>query len=303
MLGVLVFVCVGSILFTCSTQLELPLKKIEITAPIPITPSSSFGSFQDAISITADNLGNIFVLDNAGPSIFKYSIDGDSVRSLSSSSANEFGFDSPQDIDASLGNFIAVADYGNNRIQFYNRDLIRQFTFDGARSVAREEQFGLPLAVSMSSTGICYLIDGEGKRVIKLSPQTEQVVPVGSIRLKAYITDPTSLAIGPDDNAVILNRDGVLVAIDLLGEAVAVAALPRSSERELEKRKVARIENDILVVNAIPGVLSRLSRDLLAVIISYHISGADLDIRDVAYSRGKLYVLTQQKVLVCSISK
>lgn len=301
-LGVLVFVCVGSIFVSCSTHLERSLKKIEVGTPTSLTPLATFGGFQDAKAITADGLGNIFVLDNTGPSVIKYNTNGDSLMSLTGRSSNEFGFDTPQDIDGSLGNFLAIADYGNNRIQFYNRDLIWQFSFEGIRGVTRDRLFAFPLAVSMSATGVCYLIDGEGKRTVKLAPQTSQVIPVGSLRTSAFVTDPVSLVLDGRDNTVVLNRDGLLVIINPVGEVVAAAELPQVLDKENLKRKVSRVESDILIVNATPGVIVRTSFSDLTVISSYDISGADLDIRDVAYYRGKLYVLTQQKVLVCSIS-
>lgn len=301
-LGVLVFVCVGSALFSCSSHLERSLKKVELGTPSTLTPSTTFGNFQDAKAITADGLGNIFVLDNTGPSIIKYNTNGDSLMSLTGRSSNEFGFDTPQDIDGALGNFLAVADYGNNRIQFYNRDLVWQFGFEGIRGVTRDRLFAFPLAVSMSATGICYLIDGEGKRTVKLAPQTSQVMPVGSLRTSAFVTDPVSLVLDGRDNTAVLNRDGLLALINTVGEVVAAAELPEVSDKDNAKRKVSRVESDILVVNATPGVIVRISFSDLTVTSSYHISGADLDIRDVAYYRGKLYVLTQQKVLVCSIS-
>lgn len=301
-LGVLVFVCVGSVLSSCSSGLERSLKKVEVGIPATLTASATFGNFQDAKAITADGLGNIFVLDNTGPSIIKYNTDGDSLMTLTGRSSNEFGFDTPQDIDGSLGNFLAVADYGNNRIQFYNRDLIWQFGFEGIRGVTRDRLFAFPLAVSMSATGVCYLIDGEGKRTVKLAPQTSQVIPVGSLRTSVFITDPVSLVLDGRDNTAILDRDGLVVVINPVGEVIGATELPEVSDKENVKRKISRVEDDILVVNATPGVIARISFNDLAAISSYHISGADLDIRDVAYYRGKLYVLTQQKVLVCSIS-
>lgn len=302
-LGVLVFVCVGSVLLSCSSHLERSLKKVEVGTPETLTPSAAFGNFQDAKAITTDGLGNIFVLDNTGPSIIKYSTGGDSLMSLTGRSSNEFGFDTPQDIDGSLGNFLAVADYGNNRIQFYNRDLIWQFGFEGIRGVTRDRLFAFPLAVSMSATGVCYLIDGEGKRTVKLAPQTSQVLPVGSLRTSAFVTDPVSLVLDGRDNTAVLNRDGLLTVINPVGEVIAATELPEVSDKDNAKRKISRVENDILVVGATPGVIVRTSFSDLTVTSSYHISGADLDIRDVAYYRGKLYVLTQQKVLVCSISQ
>lgn len=302
-LGVLVFVCVGSFLLSCYSHLERSLKKVEVGTPTTLTPSVAFGNFQDAKAITADGLGNIFVLDNTGPSVIKFNTNGDSLMSLTGRSSNEFGFDTPQDIDGSLGNFLAVADYGNNRIQFYNRDLIWQFSFEGIRGVTRDRLFAFPLAVSMSATGVCYLIDGEGKRTVKLAPQTSQVMPVGSLRTSAFVTDPVSLVLDGRDNTAVLNRDGLLVTINPVGEVVAAAELPEASDKDNAKRKLSRLENDILVVNATPGVIVRISFNDLTVISSYHISGADLDIRDVAYYGSKLYVLTQQKILVCSISQ
>lgn len=302
-LGVLVFVCAGSVFLSCSSHLERSLKKVEVGTPSALISSATFGNFQDAKAITTDGLGNIFVLDNTGPSIIKYNTDGDSLMSLTGRSSNEFGFDTPQDIDGSLGNFLAVADYGNNRIQFYNRDLIWQFGFEGIRGVTRDRLFAFPLAVSMSATGVCYLIDGEGKRTVKLAPQTSQVIPVGSLRTSAFVTDPVSLVLDGRDNTAVLNRDGLLTTINPVGEVIAATELPEVSDKDNAKRKVTRVESDILVVNATPGVIVRMSFNDLSVITSYDISGADLDIRDVAYYRGKLYVLTQQKVLVCSISQ
>jgi hypothetical protein len=111
-----------------------------------------------------------------------------------------------------------------------------------------------------------------------------------------------SLVLDGSDNTAMLNRDGLLVVINPVGEIVAATELPEVSDKDNAKRKLSRVEDDILVVNATPGVIARISFIDLTATSSFHISGADLDIRDVAYYRGKLYVLTQQKVLVCSIS-
>jgi hypothetical protein len=301
-LGVLVLLCVGSVLLSCSSHLERSLKKVTIDSVRTLIPEASFGNFEDAKAITSDGLGNIYVLDADGPSVFKFTASGDSVRSLVGRSSNEFGFDTPQDIDGSLGNFIAIADYGNNRIQFYNRDLVWQFSFEGIRGVTRERVFAFPLAVSMSATGVCYIIDGEGKRTIKLTPQTSDIKPVGSFRTTSFVTDPVSLVLDGRDNAAILNRDGLVTSLNPVGEVIAAAELPDVSRKENSIRKLSRIHDDLVAVNATSGVITRMSFGDLTVTSSYTISGAESDIRDVAYYSGKLYVLTQQKILVCSIS-
>lgn len=301
-LGVLVLLCAGSVLVSCSSHVERSLKKVSIDSLQTLPVEKIFGNIEDGKAITADGLGNIYVLDADGPSVYKFTASGDSVRSLVGRSSNEFGFDTPQDIDGSLGNFIAIADYGNNRVQFYNRDLVWQFSFEGIRGVTRERIFAFPLAVSMSTTGVCFMIDGEGKRAVKLTPQTSDIKPVGSFRTTSFVTDPVSLVLDGRDNAAILNRDGLIASLNPVGEVIAATELPDVSRNENNMRKLSRVENDLLVVNSTSGVMTRMSFSDLTVLSSYKISGAESDIRDVAYYSGKLYVLTQHKILVCSIS-
>jgi hypothetical protein len=262
-----------------------------------LVATRSFGNFRDPRAITTDLLGNIYVLDGAMPGIVKFNAKGDSVATLSGRGTDTYEFDSPQDIDASLGNFVAVADYGNHRVQMFSRELLWQFGFQGIRGPTASRLFAYPKAVSMSSGGICYLIDGEGKRIVKVLPQSSDVQTLGTTGTNsALLSDPISLVLDKDDRIAALNSDGRVVVITNFGDIAHVAEVTAAT-------KLSRMENDLLVVIPASNDLLRCSFSDLKVTGGYHLANVASAIRDVAYAGNVLYVLTQKNVLVCSTSK
>ncbi len=321
--GVLVCTIVGSIfLASCNTSSQRGAIRLDSFKSDTLHTTYSFGHFRDAKGISADAFGNIYICDAGLPGILKFSGKGDSIRSLSGFGNGNEQFDSPRDIDASLGNFVAIADYGNHRIQVYSKDLIWQFTFDGVkRDNSGEKIFAYPQDVAMNTAGVPYLIDGEGKRVIKLQTTSNTFTTLGtSGNTISVLWNPISIVVSADDETAVLNADGMLLLINPLGKVVAYKNFEDTVpiHREVEKRydspmggvvtrkevqamKLAKIGDDLLFIRATGSDIIRADFSSLEPEASFHIAGLDGDIRDVTSIGRTLYILTAKSVYTCTI--
>ena len=258
---------------------------------------NTFGNFRDAKGISADAFGNIYICDALLPGVLKFSAHGDSLASVVGFGSGNEQFDSPQDVDASLGNFVAVADYGNDRIQVYSKELLWKFSFSGRTSDGtKEKMFGYPRDVAMNSAGVCYLIDGEAKRAIKLQPKSNTFSLLGTNGSSAAtIWDPVSLVVNETDEVAVLNSDGLVTSIGALGE---IKGSYRPSPRVV---KLTKIGEDLIYIFKQSTDIVRADFSTLAPKSVIHISGLDGEIRDVTSSGSRLYILTQKRVYQCTI--
>jgi hypothetical protein len=257
-----------------------------------------FGHFRDAKGVSADAFGNIYICDASLPGILKFSSRGDSLASVIGFGNGNEQFDSPQDVDASLGNFVAVADYGNDRIQVYSKELLWQFSFSGRTTdAAKEKIFGYPRAVAMNAAGLCYLADGENKRAIKLQPKSNSfslLVSGGSS--VAALWDPVSLVVDEADEVAVVNSDGLVTRIGALGD------IKRSYRPSPKAVKLSKIGDDLIYISKDGTDIIRADFSTLAPRSIIHISGLDGDIRDVTSHGSHLYILTQKHVYQCTIA-
>jgi hypothetical protein len=121
-------------------------------------------------------------------------------------------FDRPSGIWARNGIDVFVADYGNHRIQRFDRNLNYISTLSTRESANPDERFGYPTDVTLSRLGFLYVCDSENSRVVKINQfgQVERTFGgfgAGEGRLLA----PTRIQCGPDD--CILVQDGVRILV------------------------------------------------------------------------------------------
>ena len=159
-----------------------------------------------------DIYGNIFVLDTDRNILRLFSKEQKLLREIGGSGWENDQFDRPVGLWARNGIDVFVADYGNHRIQRFDRSLnfvSSLFTRDSSNP---EERFGYPTDVALSRLGDLYICDSENSRVLKVDrfnkvERTFGGFDAGEGRLYA----PERLEIGPKDNVYVLDGSRVIV--------------------------------------------------------------------------------------------
>jgi hypothetical protein len=162
--------------------------------------------------IDVDVSGNLYVLstEQATITVLNRTL---SVRAETGGPGWDPGqFDRPAGIWARNGLDIYVADYGNHRIQRFDRTptyLSQLYTHD---SDIREERFGYPTDVALSRIGELFICDSENKRIVKVNALNQVEKAFGGFGGgKGRLLSPTKLDIGPGDNLYILDGSRIVV--------------------------------------------------------------------------------------------
>lgn len=177
----------------------------------------TFGTFANARSISVDPQGNIVVADIGANKVQKLDGAGKPVAEIGGYGWGELEFDQPYDACASNGLDIFVADYGNHRVQRYNRKLEYIATLYTRESPDESQRFGYPAGVAINRFGDLLLCDRENHRVLKISGFSRVVRSVGGIDAgKGRLVDPKQVEVGSGDNIYVL-EDNRIVVFDNFG--------------------------------------------------------------------------------------
>jgi hypothetical protein len=188
--------------------------------------SPAFSQTVDSLKISGtridvDLYGNIFVVDAARNLLSVYSsTTGDLLNQMGGEGWGNEQFDRPVGISAWNGIDVFVADYGNHRIQRFDRGLnfISSFSTRGADDL--DIRFGYPGDVVLSRLGDLFICDTENGRILKVNnlSQVEKIFggyDAGAGRLVA----PSQVEIGPKDVVYVLDENRILM-FDVFGNFV-----------------------------------------------------------------------------------
>ena len=255
-----------------------------------------FGNFINANAISIDAFGNVYVVDEGAPGVYKFNSKGDSIRGVIALGKEHNQFDEPKDIDASLTNSVAIADRNNHRIEIYSKDLIWQASIEG-HNVGSKIQFGYPLAVSTSSAGNYYIIDGENKRALSIQPEngSQQVISLSGTTTGVEL-NPVSLALAGNEFVTIADANSRSLII------FNNAYLPQSRIRysEINSIKLSSSENLIYAFDKNSNIVRAFDANDLSYKSSLALpEGANHAIAIFVY-KDEYYILTKEKVIVCS---
>jgi hypothetical protein len=128
------------------------------------------GSFQQATRIVSGTQGIIFVLDADENKISMFSNLQDAPKTIGGFGWSSSSFDKPTGV-ATDGVNVYVSDYGNHRIQRFDRDLNYISSFSTRDTSDVISRFGYPLDIALSELGDLFILDGENIRVIKFNTQ------------------------------------------------------------------------------------------------------------------------------------
>ncbi|MEW6510020.1 MAG: NHL repeat-containing protein [Bacteroidota bacterium] len=160
----------------------------------------------------ADLYGNFFIVDAARNALRSYSPTGKLQREVGGTGWGNDQFDRPSSVWARNGIDVFVADYGNHRIQRFDRSLTFISSLSTRDSDNPDVRFGYPTDVSLSRLGELFVCDSENGRIIVVDRSNHVERTFGGFGGgKGRLMTPTQIEIGPHDAVYVL--DGRRIAV------------------------------------------------------------------------------------------
>ena len=157
-----------------------------------------------------DLQGNMYVLDAGKNTLRLYDKTGALLRDVGGPGWVDGQFDRPSAVWARNGIDVYVADFGNHRIERFDRSLNFVSSFSTRESGNPDERFGYPSGVALSRLGELFICDTEDSRIVKVDRFSTVERTFGEGGGAGHLSSPLSVAAGPKDEVYVI--DGARVA-------------------------------------------------------------------------------------------
>jgi DNA-binding beta-propeller fold protein YncE len=172
-----------------------------------IEPLPVFGTAMDV-----DVSGNIFLLDGRNSTLTLYDRTFHKMATAGGPGWENGRFDQPAGVWARNGLDVLVADYGNHRIQRFDRTLSFISALSTRESDEPAERFGYPSSVALSRLGELYLCDVENSRIVKVNAANRVEISFGGFGAgEGRLEHPSQVQIGAGDCVYVLDSPRVLI--------------------------------------------------------------------------------------------
>ena len=174
-----------------------------------------------ATRIDVDVLGNVFALDARAGTLTLYDRGMQIVTQTGGPGWENGRFDDPAGLWARNGLDVYVADFGNHRVQRFDRSLAFVSSLSTRDSQNPRERFGYPADVALSRLGELFICDTENARIAKISTQNQMETAFGDFGGgRGRLSHPTQVEIGPGETVVVLDTPRVVI-FDSFGNFVS----------------------------------------------------------------------------------
>ncbi len=186
-------------------------------------PGDNNISFLNAISMTTDGKGNIYVLDNEANEVVKLSAELNLWKKVGRKGWNNGEFDTPTYIDGSSGLDIYVCDGKNFRIQRFDLNLSYISSLNtNLETFDNNFKFNTPVSCVIVNSVDLYVVDGENSRVVKfLSGKTPVLSFAGFQDVEGSLSKPGKILKDALNSVYVLDKDkNSLMQYDVFGNFV-----------------------------------------------------------------------------------
>jgi hypothetical protein len=244
--------------------------------------------------IEVDLYGNVFVLDGDGNTLRLLDRDGKPAKEIGGPGWGSSQFDRPSGFWARNGIDVYVADYGNHRIQRFDRNLSFVSSLSTRDNADANQRFGYPTDVSLSRLGELYICDGENSRIVKVNSRSQVEKVFGGFDAgKGRLERPSRIEIGPKDYIYVLDGARVMV-FDAFGNFVH-ELVPGVFKKP---GCLAGDRNGVLVFDSdIFYFFDEEDRAMEMMPLSSVLLEEETIIHSLALARGTLYMLTNKGVV------
>ncbi len=269
-----------------------------------LNPDSTFykeyeySGFKNAVSVTTDGKGSIYILDNESNEIVKFDDKLTELKRIGKKGWSNGEFDSPSYIDGSSGLDIYVSDGSNYRIQRFDLNLsFVSSLITNANTFDDKLKFNTPVASIILNMNTMYVIDGENKRIVYYPDGITPVSYFGGFQSaqKPLINPVKLFKDGFNCIYVFDNKLGAILKYDNFGNYV------KSIENNTIKS--VSIYNNIIYIFTTSDLLKYdVGKNAYAEKISLTKEISDLNVSDILiYSENKILFLMKKKVSIYSI--
>ncbi len=119
------------------------------------------------LGMSVDLEDNIYIADTGNHRVVKCNLQGKLLREVGGFGFGEQQFDRPVDVWAGNGLDVFVADYNNQRLQRYDKDLNFISSYASNETGDESLRFGYPAALGLSPQGELFVADHEFNRVLR----------------------------------------------------------------------------------------------------------------------------------------
>ncbi len=173
----------------------------------PVEPLPVYGTQLDV-----DVSGNLFVLDSHSATLTLYDASMHKIATAGGPGWENGRFDQPAGIWARNGLDVFVADYGNHRIQRFDRTLSFISSLSTRDAEDPSVRFGYPSSVALSRLGELYLCDTEDSRIMKVNASNQVELSFGGFGGgEGRLEHPLRLELGANDWVYVLDPPHVLI--------------------------------------------------------------------------------------------
>jgi hypothetical protein len=166
----------------------------------------------EGTNLDVDLNGTVYILDAPSATLRVLNADFSLAAVIGGPGWEDGRFDHPAAVWARNGLDIFVADYGNHRIQRFDRQLAFVSSFSTRESDNSEERFGYPRDVALSRLGDLFVVDGENQRIVKIGGLSRVELTFGGFDAgTGKLNQPSRIAMGPADRIYVLDGSRILV--------------------------------------------------------------------------------------------
>jgi DNA-binding beta-propeller fold protein YncE len=154
-------------------------------------------------SIRVSITGHIYIVDTGNERVIQLNHKGKYVNQVGGFGWGEQQFDSPRDVATRDGLNIFIADFNNQRIQRFNKELQRISTL-GSSSVSQysftqkqsnELDIGRPVSIAISPLGDLFYINQDKNEIVKINSSGQHELTFGGFRSGERCLNPTRVRV------------------------------------------------------------------------------------------------------------
>jgi hypothetical protein len=255
------------------------------------------GSFQRATRIALGTQGILYVLDADENKISMFTHLQDVPKTIGGFGWSSSSFDKPTGV-ATDGVNVYISDYGNHRIQRFDRDLNYISSFSTRDTTDVVSRFGYPLDVALSELGDLFILDGENIRVMKFNTQNVFERAFGDINAgMGKLQNPVKL-IATNSRIFVGDKNKILL-YDYFGNylgSIGEGIINNLSGFTILTNGLLAASNDRVWWFSRDGALQTVSS------LDNIISGERIDqIQDIACNGKQLFILSPERIHVFNI--
>lgn len=202
----------SAFLFSMNAQPEIYY--VERSIPLPASVSA----------FSLNDLQQLYVIINEDNEILKLSPDGRILKSIGGYGWSEGLFDDARSV-CSTQLEVYIADYGNHRIQKFDKDLNFIAQFSSSEKDLGTLKIEYPISIDLSTLGDLYILDSKNKNVIKLNGFSKVERIFGGFETgDLFLNNPTKIRAAVNQRVYILDGSNIKV-FDQFGNPLKIIPL------------------------------------------------------------------------------